>query len=81
MNWDKCAVCGKQAWLMVPDEGYYVCLPHSRLANGPADIWHWLLEQTTCRLGWHSRRKIRKFDGGMLPLLCRHCRVITGWDR
>lgn len=47
----------------------------------PREWYGWAATRTLCRLGWHSRRKIRKFDGGKLPLLCRHCRWITGYDR
>ena len=37
-----------------------------------------LLAAALCRLGRHSRTGIRKYDNGRCPLLCRHCRVITG---
>jgi hypothetical protein len=47
----------------------------------PRQAYGWVAAHTLCRLGWHSRRKIRKFDGGKLPLLCAHCRLIVGWDR
>lgn len=46
--------------------------------------WLYVLRRnTTCRLpfAWvHSRRKVRKYDGGRLPLLCRYCRRIVGHD-
>ena len=36
-----------------------------------------------CKLGWHCspRNMILKFDGGMLPMLCCHCRLILGHER
>lgn len=46
--------------------------------------WFYALRRhTTCRLpfAWaHSRRKVRKYDSGRLPLLCRYCRRIVGHD-
>lgn len=35
---------------------------------------------TLCRLGWHCRRdrRVRKYDGGRYPELCRHCYLILG---
>jgi hypothetical protein len=45
------------------------------------DVPGWVRENTLCRLGWHTRKKQRKFDGGRLPLLCRACYRITGYDR
>ena len=38
---------------------------------------------TLCRAGWHCRagQRIQKYDGGRLPQLCRHCRLITGYGR
>jgi hypothetical protein len=57
--------------------------------------WRWLRDcdrrgwlyalrrHTTCRLpfAWvHSRRKVRKYDSGRYPLLCRYCRAIVGHD-
>lgn len=45
-----------------------------------AAAWHALHAATLCRAGWHCppRKAIRKYDGGRCPLLCCHCRVITG---
>lgn len=48
------------------------------------NVLDFLLENTRCRLGWHSRKTVMKFDGGRLPHLCKYCRLILryeGYDR
>lgn len=45
-----------------------------------ANAREWLLTATLCRIGRHCRAKnrVRKFDGGRCPELCRNCRLIVG---
>jgi hypothetical protein len=42
----------------------------------------WVREHTLCRLGVHCRpgRRVRKYDGGRLPLLCCYCYEVVGYD-
>lgn len=53
-------------------------------ANTISDRWENLREDvfsaTFCRTGHHCRprNRVRKFDGGKCPELCRNCRLIVG---
>jgi hypothetical protein len=40
----------------------------------------WLFSSTFCRARRHCRprNRVRKFDGGRCPELCRNCRLIVG---
>lgn len=41
----------------------------------------WLRAHTLCKLGLHCarRHRVQKYDGGRLPQLCCHCRLIVGY--
>lgn len=44
------------------------------------DIVSAVREATLCKAGWHGKKRIQKFDGGRLPLLCPHCHLILGYQ-
>lgn len=46
----------------------------------PAGAWSLLMALTLCKAGRHCPpgKRIRKFGNGNCPLLCCHCRLITG---
>lgn len=44
------------------------------------NLIEWLRSNTLCRAGWHCRpsKRVKKYDGGQRPALCRYCYRIAG---